>query len=59
MRVFVTKYEQGFDNDQVMQLRRLLSPLARVCEHYGDQSDMEVSLITYLGKDTGRKVLNG
>ena len=33
--------------------------MARVCEHFGDKSDMEVSLSTYLGKETGRKVLDG
>jgi adenylate cyclase len=56
---FGTKCEQGFDSDQVKHMRRLQSPLARVCEHFGDQKDMEVSLATYLGRDIGTKVLNG
>ncbi len=56
---FGTKTEKGFDNDIVMQLRRLQAPVARVCEHFGYRSDMTVSLTTYLGQDIGRKVLDG
>jgi adenylate cyclase len=56
---FGTKCEQGFNSDQVKDLRRLQAPLARVCEHFSDQSDMEVSLATYLGREIGAKVLNG
>jgi adenylate cyclase len=56
---FGTKFAQGFNSHQVKQMRRLQSPIARVCEHFGDQSDMEVSLATYLGKNIGRKVLDG
>ena len=54
-----TKTEKGFDDDIVMQLRRLQAPVARVCEHFGDRSDMTVSLTTYLGQDIGRKVMDG
>jgi len=56
---FGTKAEKGFNNDVVMRLRRLQAPVARVCEHFGDRSDMTVSLTTYLGQDIGRKVLDG
>ena len=56
---FGTKAEKGFDDDLVKQLRRLQAPVARVCEHFGDRSDMKVSLTTYLGQDIGRKVMDG
>lgn len=56
---FGTKTEKGFDSDMATQLRRLQAPVARVCEHFGDRSDMTVSLTTYLGQDIGRKVLDG
>ena len=56
---FGTRNEQGFDEDQVSQLRRLQSPIARVCEHFGDRGDMEVVLATYLGENIGSQVLDG
>lgn len=54
-----TRHGNGFSGDQIRQMRRLQAPLARVFEHFGDRSDMEVVLSTYLGKETGRKVLDG
>lgn len=54
-----TKTKNGFDDDIVMQMRRLQAPVARVCEHFGDRSDMRVSLTTYLGQDIGCKVMDG
>ena len=54
-----TKTKKGFDDDIVTQLRRLQAPVARVCEHFGDRSDMRVSLTTYLGQDIGCKVIDG
>ncbi len=54
-----TRHDNGFSDDQVRHMRRLQAPIARVSEHFGDRSDMEVVLSTYLGKETGRKVLDG
>lgn len=54
-----TRDDNGFNDDHVKNMRRLQAPMARVCEHFGDKSDMEIALSTYLGQETGKKVLDG
>ena len=57
--VYGTRHDNGFSSDQVTHMRRLQAPMARICEHFGNKIDMEVALSTYLGKETGKKVLDG
>jgi len=57
--IYGTRHDNGFSSDQVTHMRRLQAPMARICEHFGNKIDMEVALSTYLGKETGKKVLDG
>lgn len=54
-----TKVEEGFSESQIRQLRRLQAPLARICQHFSDRSNIRVSLGTYLGRSIGERILEG
>lgn len=56
---FGTKSPGGFSGDAVTALRRVQSPWARVKEYFTERFDKQITLATYIGEDTSRKVLSG
>ncbi len=56
---FGTKKDGGFDGDQITALRRIQSPIARMKEYFTERFDKQITLATYVGEETSKKVLNG
>lgn len=56
---FATKAEDGFTDEEIVALRRVQSPLARMKEIFTERFDKQITLATYVGDATSRKVLNG
>ena len=56
---FATKSEDGFGEDHITALRRIQSPLARMKEYFTERYDKQITLATYVGEATSRKVLDG
>jgi adenylate cyclase len=54
-----TKHKNGFSDDHVTALRRLQAPLARMKEYFTERFDKQITLATYVGEETSRKVLKG
>lgn len=54
-----TKHSGGFDDDQIVALRRMQAPIARMKEYFTERFDKQITLATYVGEDTSKKVLNG
>jgi adenylate cyclase len=57
--LFGTKSQSGFGEDDVVSLRRLQSPLARLVETFSDKMEKATALSTYVGKTISSKVLKG
>jgi adenylate cyclase len=56
---FATKAVGGFSQEEIRALRRVQSPLARMKEYFTERFDKQITLATYVGEATSRKVLNG
>ena len=54
-----TKHPGGFTEDQFLALRRVQAPLARIKEYFTELFDKQITLATYVGEETSRKVLSG
>ena len=56
---FASAREGGFGDDDLWAMNRIQLPLARVAEIYAFKRTAQVLLDTYLGHQTGTRVLNG
>ncbi len=56
---YATQSMDGFSDAHVSALRRLQSPLARMKEYFTERFDKQITLATYVGEATSKKVLNG
>lgn len=56
---FATKADGGFSEEEIKALRRMQSPLARIKEYFTERFDKQITLATYVGEATSRKVLSG
>lgn len=56
---FATNHAGGFTDAHVAGLQRLVPQLAIVCRLYLEQQVLQYVTSTYLGRDAGRRVLNG
>jgi adenylate cyclase len=54
-----TRQPGGFDEDHILALRRMQAPLARLKENFTENYEKQITLATYVGEKTSRKVLNG
>ncbi|WP_425045152.1 adenylate/guanylate cyclase domain-containing protein [Primorskyibacter sp. S87] len=54
-----TQSAGGFSEEQVLALRRLQAPLARIKEYFTERRDKQMTLATYVGEIASEKVLNG
>lgn len=56
---FATQARAGFADAHVTALRRMQAPLARMKEYFTERFDKQITLATYVGEATSRKVLSG
>ena len=54
-----TRHPGGFDDDHILALRRMQAPLARMKETFTENYEKQITLATYVGEKTSRKVLSG
>lgn len=54
-----TKRVDGFDDEGILALRRMQAPLARMKEYFTERFDKQITLATYVGDETSKKVLSG
>lgn len=54
-----TKRKNGFTDDHIAAIRRLQAPIARMKEYFTERYDKQITLATYVGEETSRKVLKG
>lgn len=56
---FATRTAKGFSQEDITALRRVQAPLARMKEFFTERFDKQITLATYVGDATSRKVLSG
>ncbi|MCV2888059.1 adenylate/guanylate cyclase domain-containing protein [Ruegeria aquimaris] len=56
---FATRALKGFSQEDITALRRVQAPLARMKEFFTERFDKQITLATYVGDATSRKVLSG
>ncbi|SDC53037.1 adenylate cyclase [Ruegeria marina] len=56
---FATQSAEGFGEEDITALRRVQAPLARMKEFFTERFDKQITLATYVGEATSRKVLSG
>lgn len=56
---FATRTAKGFTQEDITALRRVQAPLARMKEFFTERFDKQITLATYVGDATSRKVLSG
>lgn len=54
-----TRHPGGFDDDHILALRRMQAPMARMKENFTENYEKQITLATYVGEKTSRKVLSG
>lgn len=54
-----TRREGGLTEDQILALRRVQAPIARMKEYFTEHYDKRITLATYVGEETSREILKG
>lgn len=54
-----TRVPGGFSDEQVVALRRMQAPVARIKEYFTERRDKQITLATYVGEKASQKILGG